>query len=113
MHLRRLAGVGAFLSRESAAQRNAAVVGLQALKGSLCTSRFQAVSVKHVGRAALGVKKEFSFTLVCMTCLRTLLVMLMKIVKILSDLVGPAASHEDQELLSYIKIHSYYLKHTL
>lgn len=71
---------------------------------------FQAVSVKHVGKAALGVKKGFSFTLACMTCL---LAVLMKIVEIPTDLLGSAAPPEDQELLSFISIHSYYLKRTL
>lgn len=76
------AGVGASLSREPAAQRGAAAAGLQAPEGSLCTSEFQAVPVGHVARAALGVKKGLSFTFACMPCLRTLLAVLMKIVKI-------------------------------
>lgn len=111
VRLWRLAGVGAFLCRESAAQRNS--------RGAAGTRRlslhfeFQAVSVQHEGKAALGVKKGFSFTLACMTCLCTLLAVFMKVVKIPTDLVGSAAPPEDQELLSFINIHSYYLKHTL
>lgn len=74
------------------------------ISSSVCRAR---------GKGCTGGKKEFSFTPACMTYSHTLLAMLMKIVKILSDLVGHAAPREDQELLSFIKIHSYYLKHTL
>lgn len=66
-----------------------------------------------MGRAALRARKDFSFTLACMTRLHTLLAIVMKIVKILSDLVGPAAPCADLGLLSVIKIHSYYLKRAL
>lgn len=84
-------------------------MGLQALESSLCTSEFQAVSVKDVGRAAREVKKGLSFTCACKTYLHTLLV---NENSQNTDLVGPATPHEDQELLSFIKAHSCYLKHT-
>lgn len=111
VRLWRLAGVGAFLCRESAAQRNSH--GAAGTRRLSLHFEFQAVSVQHEGKAALGVKKGFSFTLACMTCLCTLLAVFMKVVKIPTDLVGSAAPPEDQELLSFINIHSYYLKHTL
>lgn len=98
----------------SAARALALVLSSQGITAAgLRETRSALRNFEHVGGAALRARKDFSFTLACITCLHPLLAILMKVVEILSDLVGPAAPREDLEFFSVMKTHSYYLKRSL
>jgi len=98
-----LAAVGALLSGDSAAQRGAAVAGCRHAEAPSALPGLRQ-GLPSTGGGERGV---------LYACLRTLLAMLMKILKMLSQLVGPAAPPEDQELLSFLKFHGYDLKRAL